>query len=67
VATGESTSLNTILSVLEKTAAHPVRKQYAPARGGDIVHSAGSSEGLQSCGWRPKVTLERGIQELLNE
>jgi UDP-glucose 4-epimerase len=67
VATGETTSLNTILSVLEKTAAHPVRKQYAPARSGDIVHSAGSSARLQSCGWRPEVTLERGIQELLNE
>jgi hypothetical protein len=44
-----------------------LRKQHAPARSGDIVHSAGSSARLQACGWRAEVSLEAGIQELLDE
>jgi UDP-glucose 4-epimerase len=65
VATGRSTSLNEILAALEEAAPRPVRRQYAPARAGDILHSAGSSARLQALGWRPQVTLRQGIAELL--
>lgn len=65
VATGRSTSLNEILAELEHASFRPIRKQYAPARPGDILHSSGSSAKLQACGWRPQVTLQQGIAELL--
>ena len=71
VANGRSTSLNEILAALDGAArasgGQPVRRHYAPARPGDILHSAGSSARLQACGWRPQVTLEQGIKELLSE
>jgi UDP-glucose 4-epimerase len=67
VATGRSTSLNDILAELDRAAPHPVRRQYAPARAGDILHSSGSSTRLQACGWRPQVSLGEGIAELLAE
>ena len=65
VATGQSTSLNQILDELERAAPNRFRKQYAPARAGDILHSSGSSTRLQACGWTPQVTLQAGISELL--
>ena len=65
VATGHSTSLNEILDELERAAPNRFRKQYAPARAGDILHSSGSSTRLQACGWKPQVTLQAGISELL--
>lgn len=65
VATGHSTSLNQILDELERAAPNRFRKQYAPARAGDILHSSGSSTRLQACGWTPQVTLQAGISELL--
>jgi UDP-glucose 4-epimerase len=65
VATGHSASLNDILAALEQASPRQVRKQYAPAREGDILHSAGSSARLQACGWKPQVSLQEGIRELL--
>jgi UDP-glucose 4-epimerase len=65
VATGHSASLNDILAALEQASPRGVRKQYAPAREGDILHSAGSSARLQACGWKPQVSLQEGIRELL--
>ena len=65
VATGQSASLNQILDELERAAPNRFRKQYAPARAGDILHSSGSSTRLQACGWTPQVTLQAGISELL--
>jgi UDP-glucose 4-epimerase len=65
VATGRSASLNEILAELERTSPHRFRKQYAPARAGDILHSSGSSTRLQACGWTPQVSLQAGIGELL--
>jgi nucleoside-diphosphate-sugar epimerase len=65
VATGHSASLNHILAELGQASPRRVRKQYAPAREGDILHSSGSSERLQACGWHPQVSLREGIRELL--
>ena len=65
VATGHSVSLNEILVELERASPRQMRKQYAPARPGDILHSSGSSARLQACGWHPQVSLQEGIRELL--
>jgi UDP-glucose 4-epimerase len=65
VATGHSASLNDILAELERASPRRVRRQYEPARAGDILHSSGSSARLQACGWRPQMSLREGIRELL--
>lgn len=65
VASGHSASLNDLLAALDAASDSSVRRQYAPERAGDILHSAGSSALLQSCGWRPRVGLVQGVEELL--
>ncbi|MCS6827480.1 MAG: NAD-dependent epimerase/dehydratase family protein [Caldilinea sp.] len=65
VATGRSVSLNQVLEILDALAPRPIHRNYAPARAGDILHSAGSSDKLQQLGWRPRVSLTEGLAELL--
>ena len=65
VATGSSVTLNDILAALDHAAGQPVSRRYAPARPGDILHSSGSSDRLQACGWKSQISLRQGIQELL--
>jgi UDP-glucose 4-epimerase len=67
VATGQSASLNAILGALDAAAGRSIARRYAPARPGDIIHSAGSSARLQACGWQPQFPLAQGIAELLSE
>jgi UDP-glucose 4-epimerase len=38
---------------------------HAPARPGDVRHSTASIEKLVATGWRPDVTLARGLEEML--
>uniref|UniRef100_A0A7C1FUX0 NAD-dependent epimerase/dehydratase family protein n=1 Tax=Caldilinea aerophila TaxID=133453 RepID=A0A7C1FUX0_9CHLR len=66
VATGHSVSLNQVLETLDVLAPQPVRRCYAPPRAGDILHSAGSSAKLQRLGWRPRISLQEGLAELLS-
>jgi len=65
VATGCSVSLTDVLDVLDAVAPRPVTRVYAPARSGDILHSAGSSDKLQQLGWRASITLHDGLATLL--
>lgn len=65
VATGHSVSLNEVLAALELVAASPVLRHYEAGRAGDILHSAGDSSRLQQLGWRPTVTLQEGLREVL--
>lgn len=65
VGVGSSVSLNQLLDALQQAAGHPITRAYRPARDGDIIHSAGSSDRLRQRGWRPQVDLETGLRELL--
>jgi UDP-glucose 4-epimerase len=65
VATGHSASLNEILAALQLVAPGRVARRYEAGRAGDILHSAGDSSRLQQVGWRPTVTLEEGLREVL--
>lgn len=65
VATGQSTSLNTILTTLRELTGPQFTWEYAPARPGDILHSRGDSRRLQRLGWRPQIDLHDGLAELL--
>lgn len=66
VATGCSVSLNQVLQTLDVLTPQSVQRCYAPPREGDILHSAGSSEKLQRLGWRPHISLQEGLAELLS-
>lgn len=65
VGVGSSVSLNQLLDALQQAAGHPITRAYRPARDGDIIHSAGSSDRLRQRGWQPRVDLETGLRELL--
>lgn len=65
VATGASSSLNEVLAALDSVAPGRVLRRYDAGRAGDILHSAGDSSRLQQVGWRPTVTLEEGLREVL--
>lgn len=65
VGAGASVSLNQLLDALQAAAGRPVARTYRPARPGDIIHSAGSSDRLRRHGWQPHVDLESGLRELL--
>ena len=65
VGIGTSVSLNQLLDALQRAAGHPITRDYRPARPGDIIHSAGSSDRLRQRGWQPRVDLETGLRELL--
>jgi UDP-glucose 4-epimerase len=67
VGVGSSVSLNQLLDALQQAAGHPITRAYRPARDGDIVHSAGSSDRLRQRGWQPRVDLETGLRELLRD
>ncbi len=67
VGIGTSVSLNQLLDTLQAAAGHPITREYRPARPGDIVHSAGSSDRLRQRGWQPRVDLEMGLRELLTD
>lgn len=67
VATGRSVSLNELLDDLQRAAGHPLERAYAPARTGDILHSAGRSTRLQALGWRAQTPLVEGLAELLHQ
>ncbi len=66
VATAHSVSLNDVLDALDTVAPAKVKREYHPPREGDIVHSSADSSRLQSLGWRPRVTLEEGLKELIH-
>ncbi len=67
VGVGVSVSLNQLLDTLQQAAGYPITREYRPARAGDIVHSAGSSDRLRQRGWQPRVDLETGLRELLRD
>lgn len=65
VATGQATSLNTILLILRELLGNHMHWTYGPARPGDVAHSQGDASLLQALGWYPKVSLADGLAELV--
>ncbi len=44
----------------------PLQPQFGPERAGDVKHSFASIERLtKATGWKPKVSLSEGIEDLL--
>jgi len=68
IGTGESKTINRLCEIfLELTGKTHLKPIYADANPGDIRHSrADIKKVMKLLGYRPKVSLERGVREFLN-
>jgi nucleoside-diphosphate-sugar epimerase len=68
IGTGEVTTINRLCEIfLELTGKTHLKPIYANANPGDIRHSqADITKAVKLLGYRPKVSLERGVREFLN-
>jgi len=65
VASGRSVSIETLAGIVEGAIGARLGRVQAPARAGDVRHSAASAARLRRLGWRPSVSLAAGIRELV--
>lgn len=66
IASGEETSLNNLVDIIECVHGKPIQVNKEPARGGDIIRSVADISAARSAlGFTPAVALEKGIKELL--
>ena len=66
IGTGVETSLNQLLTVFERVVGHPVARQYAPPRAGEVQRIALNAEKARhELGWKPSVSLEDGLAQTL--
>jgi UDP-glucose 4-epimerase len=67
IATGIGTSLNEIISILEKILGRKVLHTYHPPRHFDVpVSILGNTLAKNELGWKPNISLENGIFRALN-
>jgi len=66
IGTGIETSLNQLLATFESVVGHPVTREYAPARAGEVQRIALDAEKARhELGWKPSVSLEDGLAQTL--
>lgn len=66
VGTGESTSINELLSVMESAAGVTVERRFAPARAGELQDSRLLISRIHDdLGWSPSVSLADGVRTVL--
>jgi len=66
IGTGVETSLNQLLAAFGHVVGHPVARQYAPARTGEVQRIALNAEKAgHDLGWKPSVSLEDGLAQTL--
>ena len=66
IGTGVETSLNQLLAAFELVVGHPVTREYAPARAGEVQRIALDAEKARhELGWKPSVSLEDGLARTL--
>jgi UDP-glucose 4-epimerase len=66
IGTGVETSLNQLLAAFESVVGHPVTREYAPARAGEVQRIALDAEKARhELGWKPSVSLEDGLAQTL--
>jgi len=62
ISSGEGTSLNKLISILEKTMGHDIEKAYKSARAFDVpVSILDNSLAFKELGWKPIVEINEGI------
>ena len=65
VASGQRTSIVDLAEIVERAAGRSLGRVHEPDRPGDIRDSAVSAARLRATGWRPSVSLVRGITGLV--
>jgi UDP-glucose 4-epimerase len=66
IGTGIETSVNQLLAVFELVVGHPVAREYAPVRAGEVQRIAlDASKARHTLGWCPTVSLEDGLARTL--
>jgi len=66
IGTGVEASLNQLLTAFGCVVGHPVTRQYAPARAGEVQRIALNAEKARhELGWKPSVSLEDGLAQTL--
>jgi len=66
IGTGVEMSLNQLLAAFERVVGHPVTREYAPARAGEVQRIALNAERARhELGWKPSVSLEDGLARAL--
>jgi len=66
IGTGVETSLNQLLAAFELVVGHPVAREYALARAGEVQRIALNAEKARhELGWKPLVSLEDGLDRTL--
>ena len=66
VATWVETSLNQLLAAFERVVGHPVAREYAPARAGEVRRIALNAEkAWHGLGWKPSASVEDGLSQTL--
>jgi len=67
IGTEVETSLNQLLAAFERVVGHPVSREYAAARAGEVQRIALNAEKAQhEMGWKPMVSLEDGLRQTLD-
>lgn len=65
IASGRRVSITALADVVERAANVRLGRTFRPVRTGDVHDSALSAARLRALGWRPSVSLTRGLRELL--
>ena len=65
VASGRSGTILDLARTVERALGRPLGREFAPARPGDVRHSAASAARLKALGWRPSTSLASGIGRLV--
>jgi UDP-glucose 4-epimerase len=63
VARGESTSLNSLVRILEVITGRDIHPRYTSDRAGDIRHSLADVGRIREIGYRPQFSVEEGLRE----
>jgi len=67
VGTGKATTINLLAELVIKLAGLNLKPVHGPPRRGDIEHSVANVSKALSIGWKPRISLEEGLYELLRE
>ena len=65
VASGRRVSITALADTVERASGGQLGREWRPERVGDVRDSAISATRLRALGWKPAVSLSRGLRELI--
>lgn len=67
IASGRSVTILQLAALVERAGGRELGRVHLPTRAGDVRSSRASSARLRALGWKPAVSLVRGIRELVSD